>query len=784
MDSSVRNSVRCLSPVVTQATSCLIPFVGTVDQCVSPVLDCIDRDPLGCRRWRPVPSLPQDATPWQQRERQRELQRRRDQYRYNYTYIPGLAMVDKVPLRECPAVDWLLLGIGQVIKIIDNLVAVMDEDSPTFEKLRGAGPGHANTVADGGEGAAPDVSSNAVAKGLMFRQQLQATKATLSVVRTLHPAGTAEDGVSVRGAPGTAVFSKRSGLMCRELIEPSNCCPVCGDVLPYCDNVAKDLVDLAAAVVKPCTACASFAADIILRYCLDCMSQILVNLLEQEGLTSRPLDGIEGYNRQFSDEGIPLPALGKKTPDGRYRFEEDENFALRQVAGQNPMMLTLIRPGELDDFLKRMPVTDQQYKKAMGDNADSLKKACDDSRLFSVDYGFASNVIRGSDEPAFAGQKYIGTPIGLFALPASTGPTKEAKSRQIRVVAIQCEQAPGPNNPVFTPQDGYKWEIAKTVYNNAAGNNSEFVQHLGYAHLLVEAFGIPMIRTLPDEHPLSVLITPHLEGTIFANDLAQDGMNKPPELNLIGAEISATIEDTLSWTSEAVREVDVSEWMLPKHFERQGTADPAVLPNYPYREDSLRIWHAIRDWVADYVRIYYPSDEVVVEDFELSSWIRECESSGRLTGIGSSGRIRTVEELIDTVTLVIYQGSAHHALTHFPLSKIELYVPALPLSIYQPPPNNKKRASRRDWLNYYSPLSISLIQQSLYFLLGTVHFTELGCYPKGWFVDRRVDKPLQAFQERLKEIEGDILRDNADVKRRPMPYIYLIPRRIPQSTNI
>ena len=322
------------------------------------------------------------------------------------------------------------------------------------------------------------------------------------------------------------------------------------------------------------------------------------------------------------------------------------------------------------------------------------------------------------------------------------------------------------------------------MFNNAAGNNSEFVQHLGYAHLLVEAFGIAMIRALPKEHPVNVLLTPHLEGTIFANDQAQNGMNQPLDINLIAAEISATVEDTLTWTSESVQSVDVNEWLLPKQFERQGTGNPEVLQLYPYRDDSLRIWDAIRTWVEGYLRIYYCSDDDVAQDYELANWVRECETAGRLSGIGEDGRIRTGDQLVDTVTLVMYQASAHHALTNFPLSKIELYVPALPLAIYQPPPTDKKKATRQDWLDYYAPLSVALIQQSLYFIIGTLHWTQLGYYPEGWFVDRRVEAPLKRFKDRLKEIEGEILRDNANERMRPMPYIYLLPSRIPQSTNI
>jgi arachidonate 15-lipoxygenase len=149
--------------------------------------------------------------------------------------------------------------------------------------------------------------------------------------------------------------------------------------------------------------------------------------------------------------------------------------------------------------------------------------------------------------------------------------------------------------------------------------------------------------------------------------------------------------------------------------------------------------------------------------------------------VGDDGRFVTVDNLVDTVTLVIYQATAHHALTNFPLQNIELYVPALPLAMYQPPPTQASGATFEDWLAYFPPLEISIIQESLYFVIGTLHYTELGHYPQAWFVDHRVDEPLQAFRRRLETIEEEIARENLE---RPMPYIYLLPKRIPQSTNI
>lgn len=66
-------------------------------------------------------------------------------------------------------------------------------------------------------------------------------------------------------------------------------------------------------------------------------------------------------------------------------------------------------------------------------------------------------------------------------------------------------------------------------------------------------------------------------------------------------------------------------------------------------------------------------------------------------------------------------------------------------------------------------------------LLGSVHYTQLGQYATGHFVDPRVQEPLRQFQRRLADVGVQISNRNAARKR---PYRALLPAGIPQSMNI
>ncbi|MEL6164201.1 MAG: lipoxygenase family protein, partial [Cyanobacteria bacterium J06628_3] len=111
-------------------------------------------------------------------------------------------------------------------------------------------------------------------------------------------------------------------------------------------------------------------------------------------------------------------------------------------------------------------------------------------------------------------QKYSYAPLALFAVPKNS-----ELSPLMRPVAIQCAQNPL-DAPIVTPKSGkYAWLLAKTIVEIADANFHEALSHLGRTHLFVGRFAIAINRQLPDNHPLSLLLLPHLKGTLNINNL-------------------------------------------------------------------------------------------------------------------------------------------------------------------------------------------------------------------------------------------------------------------------
>lgn len=222
--------------------------------------------------------------------------------------------------------------------------------------------------------------------------------------------------------------------------------------------------------------------------------------------------------------------------------------------------------------------------------------------------------------------------------------------------------------------------------------------------------------------------------------------------------------------------------LLPLTFAQRDVADREAFPNYPYRDDSLLYWDAIHEWVNAYLRLYYPNDAEIQRDTELQAWTRElaADNGGRIKGLPNDGAIQRIEELIEVATFVIYTCSVQHAAVNFPQYDCMSYAPNMPLAGYRPAPTTKTGATEADFVAMLPTLDMAELQMDLGYLLGTVHYTQLGQYERNQFRDQRVAAPLQAFQQRLAGIGRTI--DERNQTRRP--YETLAPLGIPQSINI
>jgi arachidonate 15-lipoxygenase len=463
-------------------------------------------------------------------------------------------------------------------------------------------------------------------------------------------------------------------------------------------------------------------------------------------------ESLEDYASLFRT--IDLPAVAES-------YQDDRVFARHRVAGPNPLHIRRI-PG-LDD---RFPVTDAIFRSVLP--GDRLEAAAAEGRLYLADYRDLENVPLG----LFRGvPKFLSAPLALFAVGKRFG--------RLAPVAIQCGQEPGPDNPIFTRHDGHGWTIAKTIVQIADANVHEAVSHLGRTHLFIEPFVIATERQLADSHPLRLLLRPHFEGTLAINELAHRTLLAPG--GFVDELLAGTLEASIQLAVEGARSYSFEEAMLPAALRARGVDDPDVLPDYPYRDDALLYWQAIRTWVGDYLGTYYRSEADLEEDSELANWYRELVSpdGGRVPGFGRAGALGGLNDLIDAATLLIFTSSVQHAAVNFPQFDLMTYVPNMPLAGFSgPPPSNE--AGEQELLDLLPPLSSARRQLVILYLLGTIHHTRLGEYGPGEICDPRIRGPLRAFQHEIDRI-GTTIEERNRVRA---PYPFLERRGIPQSINV
>lgn len=469
----------------------------------------------------------------------------------------------------------------------------------------------------------------------------------------------------------------------------------------------------------------------------------------------------EGINIKEYDElfaTIQIPIVDRD-------FKTDENFTRMRVAGWNP---TLIK--KIDSIPKKFALNDQLFKEIPGFKNDSLSNALKENRMFLVDY-YELEDLENGNQPN--GEKFCYAPVVALAIPKD--------SKELKLIAIQTGQN-SKDFPIFTPKsDHWSWQMAKLVVNSADGNYHELIAHLGLTHLVIEPFVVCLHRQLSDRHPIYKLLVPHFNGTIFINYLAKAKLIAPG--GGVDYLLSGTIESDVLVSVKNHLSRGFNELAFPNTLQQRKIEDPKILSYYPYRDDGILLWEAIKNWVDSYVKLYYMNDAEIQSDIELQLWSKEIisDEGGRVKDFGEDGKgkVSTINYLVQAITEIIFISSAGHSSVNFPQQGIMTYAPEVPLGLYDKAPVLKKKYSEADWISMMPTLDMASLQLNLGYTLGGVYYTKLGQYGNA-FNDKQVAPALKKFQKNLEEIERII----EDRNMHRYPYPYMLPSKLTQSINI
>ena len=217
---------------------------------------------------------------------------------------------------------------------------------------------------------------------------------------------------------------------------------------------------------------------------------------------------------------------------------------------------------------------------------------------------------------------------------------------------------------------------------------------------MMESYAMGTMRNLPDAHPVNKLLLPHFRYTMAINTRARATLiNKGGIIDQIFA-IGGEGKEELFRRVSAVYNINWTN--IKRSVKDRGVDDPDLLPGYFYRDDGLKIWKAVEEFVSNVINAFYSCDDDVENDAELQNWttdIYENAFPDCNTSRGLPEKIITIKDLIEYCTLIMFTGSAQHASINFGQYFIYGYIPNAPFSLHQPPPTEKGKADYQTLLD-------------------------------------------------------------------------------------
>ncbi|CAO2837233.1 unnamed protein product [Amaranthus hypochondriacus] len=467
----------------------------------------------------------------------------------------------------------------------------------------------------------------------------------------------------------------------------------------------------------------------------------------------------------------------------------DDEFARETLAGLNPYAIQLVTEwplkSKLDPEVYGPPeslITSDVIARQI-DGVMSVDEAVEQKKLFMLDYHDLLlpfvNKVRKLEGTTLYGSRTI------FFL-SSDG--------TLRPLAIELTRPPGEDGTpqwkqVFIPcnwdsTDAWQWKLAKAHVLAHDSGHHQLISHWLRTHCCVEPYIIGSNRQLSAMHPIKRLLTPYFRFTMMINALARQA--------LINA--GGTIETSFSplkYSMEFSSYVYDKQWRfdqqgLPADLITRGLAveDPSAphglklaISDYPFANDGLILWDAIKKWVTDYVNIYYNSQNMVTSDIELQAWWQEIRTKGHPEKKDEPWWpvLDTNASLIEVLTTIIWVASGHHAAVNFGQYAYAGYFPNRPTiaRINMPTENPSEQVSNsfiQDPVGFLLQTFPSKIQATRVMAVLSVLSTHSSDeeyigdqIEPSWVENPKIKAAFEKFNANLKNLEDVIDSRNEDL---------------------
>ncbi|NJO80678.1 MAG: lipoxygenase, partial [Cyanobacteria bacterium RM1_2_2] len=309
------------------------------------------------------------------------------------------------------------------------------------------------------------------------------------------------------------------------------------------------------------------------------------------------------------------------------------------------------------------------------------------------------------------------------------------------------------------------WNYAKLCVQIADANHHEMISHLCYTHLVMEPFAIATARQLGKNHPLGLLLRPHFRFLLANGELARSRL-----LGYIDRLLPGSLEESKHLVKKGYEAWNFKAFAFPTEVENRNMQNA---PHYPYYQDGKLLWDAIKEFVRNYLKLYYENVDDVKSDTELQAWADElaAQDGGRVKGMKKY--VVDIEELIEIVTNIIFTCGPQHSAINYSQYEYMTYMPNMPLSLYQPVREDAWVKDQNSFTPFLPPRTQAAEQLAILYILSLPYYYDKLGYYKRPFTDPEARKCVKQFQKKLKEIES-----------KKSPYRYLNPQQITNSISM
>ncbi|XP_028824917.1 hydroperoxide isomerase ALOXE3-like isoform X2 [Denticeps clupeoides] len=448
----------------------------------------------------------------------------------------------------------------------------------------------------------------------------------------------------------------------------------------------------------------------------------------------------------------------------RSHWMEDNFFGYQCLNGCNP---ALVR--QIYNIPSNMAVNADLLHPFLPQES-SLEEELKSGRVFLLDYevleGVSANIINGK-------QQYLAAPLCLLHVD---------QEGTLKPIAIQLQQTPGPQNPVFLPSDSKAdWLLAKMWVRSSDFQYHQLISHFLRTHLLGEVFCVATLRQLPEVHPLHQLLMTHIRTTMQINIQARASLLAPN--GVFDQSIGCGLTGAFAILARGASRLRYSSLCVPDDLRDRGVA---TLPTCYYAQDAQRVWTILFRFVSGWVDLYYHSDTDVQLDNEVQHWISDIFAEGfqGLTEMELPQSFESKAELSKFITMVIFSCSAQHSAVNFTQLDFNLWMPNCPASMSQPPPQSKGSVREEKELLVYLPdINATCSVLTILALLSqpTASYVPLCQYQEPFFYTGAHRGLVEKVQKELKSLTAMIEERNRIIA---LPYPYLSPNHIENSVAI